>query len=364
MRYDRDELLARTDLSALADELLGFHVGNGRNARWPSPVPNHPQTGRTPPMSIFVDHRGIERWTCFATGANGTAIDLVMVATDRSVGDAMTWLAERARLDRPRPEHTPPVRRPPPPAIAREPSAALKEYVEACERTLWQPEGEQVRRWLIEERCLNPDVLRINRIGADPGPAIFRRAKGLPRHGPAAIFPALDDDRRAVYLQARYLDPPQERGKYDNPTGQHGGNPRLTFLDAAAACDRTTIVTEGVPDALAVASIGFRAAAILGSGLPNRPIAARLALREGALIVAFDADPAGRSGAERLADHLRECGRSDVIAIEPPTADLNGWLVERGDATMKRQIGLAIRLASSGRAITGAGRSIASRSCS
>ena len=36
MRYDRDELLARTDLAALADELLGFHVGNGRNARWPS----------------------------------------------------------------------------------------------------------------------------------------------------------------------------------------------------------------------------------------------------------------------------------------------------------------------------------------
>src|SRR5690606_24446889 len=137
VRYDREELLARTALAVLADELLGFHVGNGRNARWPSPVPNHPQTGRTPPMSIFVDHRGIERWTCFATGANGTAIDLVMVVTGRSVGDAIGWLAERARLDLPPPERPPPIRREPPSAPVRQPSASLKEHVEVCERILW-----------------------------------------------------------------------------------------------------------------------------------------------------------------------------------------------------------------------------------
>lgn len=36
-RYDREDLLARTDLPTLADELLGDHVGRGRSAKWPSP---------------------------------------------------------------------------------------------------------------------------------------------------------------------------------------------------------------------------------------------------------------------------------------------------------------------------------------
>ena len=360
MRYDRDELLARTDLAALADELLGWHTGNGRNARWPSPAPNHPQTGRTPPMSIFVDHRGVERWTCFATGANGTAIDLVMTATGRSVGDAMTWLAERARLDRPPPERPPiPKRRPPEPP-SREPSAALRAHVEACERLLWKPEGAAIRRWLVEERCLDPDVLRHNRIGADPGPRILRRPKGLPHHGPAAVFPALDDNREAVYLQARYLDPPPDRGKYDNPTGRHGSNPRLTLIDSPAAVPRgPTIVTEGMPDALAAASVGYRAAAVFGAGLPDRRVAERVAARTGLLVVAFDADDAGRSGAARLVQHLRDLGRSNVVTIEPAMADLNTWLASRGLAAFRQQLDLSTNLVATGIFRPGAGRSIA-----
>ncbi len=360
MRYDRDELLARTDLAALADELLGYHVGNGRNARWPSPVPNHPQTGRTPPMSIFVDHRGIERWTCFATGANGTAIDLVMTATGRTVGDAMTWLAERARLDRPPPERMPIPRRRPPEASRREPSAALRAYVEACERILWRPEGAAIRRWLVEDRCLDPEVLRHNRIGADPGPRILRRANGLPRHGPAAVFPALDDDGQAIYLQARYLDPPPDRGKYDNPIARHGSNPRLTFVDPPGASPvGTTIITEGMPDALAAASVGYNAAAVMGAGLPHRRVAERLARRRGFVVIAFDLDDAGRAGAGRLIERLRDLGRPDVVGIEPAAGDLNSWLVGRGAVTFRQQLDLSINLRTAAVSRPGSGRSIA-----
>ena len=360
MRFDRDELLARTDLAALADELLGWHTGHGRNARWPSPVPNHPQTGRTPPMSIFVDHRGIERWTCFATGANGTAIDLVMTATGRSAGEAITWLAERARLDRPPPERPPIPRRPPSEPTRQEPSPALRAYVEACERILWQPEGEHIRRWLVEERCLDPNVLRHNRVGADPGPRILRRPKGLPRHGPAAVFPALNDSRHPVYLQARYLDPPPDRGKYDNPSARHGSNPRATSVEASdQASGGATVVTEGMPDALAAASVGYDAVAVLGAGLPDRRVAEHLAGRRGLLVIAFDADDAGRAGAARLVDHLRDLGRPDVVAVEPPLADLNTWLIDRGRCAVRRQFDLSISLTSRCRAPQGLGRSIA-----
>jgi len=360
VRYERDELLARTDLAALADEVLGFHVGSGRNARWPSPVPNHPQTGRTPPMSIFVDHRGTERWTCFATGANGTAIDLVMVASGRSVGDAMTWLAERARLDRPPPDRPPLERRPPStPAPASAPSAALKEYVSACERLLWRPAGAAVRRWLVEERCLDPDVLQQNRVGADPGPRVLRRAKGLPRHGPAAVFPALDDHREPIYLQARYLHPPPDRGKYDNPTAKHGRNPRLTPV-APAGCETSgpTIVTEGVPDALAVATAGYRALAILGAGVPDERVAQRLAKHAGLLVVAFDPDDAGRAGAANLRRLLAEVGRQSVVELVPPASDVNSWLTERGADAFTRQLRMSIGLAASAASRGDRGRSI------
>lgn len=339
MRYDRDELLARTDLTVLADELLGFHVGNGRNARWPSPVPNHPQTGRTPPMSIFVDHRGIERWTCFATGANGTAIDLVMVATGRSVGDAIGWLAERARLDRPPPERPPPVRRdPPPPAPARDPSGALKEYVEACERILWQPAGASIRQWLVEERCLDPEVLRLNRVGADPGPRVLSRAPGLPHGGPAAVFPVLEA-REVVYLQARYLHPPPNRGKYDNPTGEHGRNPRCVAIEAVHSerC-MLTVVTEGVPDALSAATLGYPALAVLGAGLPDRRVAERLFRIQGRLLLAFDTDSAGQRGSARLLDELSAMGRAEVMTVYAPAGDLNSWLMSHGREAVRRQL--------------------------
>jgi len=360
VRYDRDELLDRTDLAALADELLGSHVGNGRNARWPSPVPNHPQTGRTPPMSIFVDHRGLERWTCFATGESGTAIDLVAVATGRSVGDAMAWLAERARLDLPAPERPPPRRRPPPRPQLREPSHALRAYVEACERLLWKPAGSAIRQWLVEARGLDQEVLRHNRVGADPGPRGLHRPKGLPRFGPAAVLPALDAEREPVYLQARYLRPPRDRGKYDNPTAAHGANPRLTRVDPVAhASGGPTIVTEGMPDALAAATAGYRAVAILGAGLPDRRVAERLAKREGLLVIAFDADDAGRAGASRLRELLTVAGRTDVIDVDPPTADLNTWLIDRGRAPFTLQLRMAIGFRATGIARGGCGRSIA-----
>lgn len=359
MRYDRDELLDRTDLAALADELLGSHVGNGRNARWPSPVPNHPQTGRTPPMSIFVDHRGIERWTCFATGEGGTAIDLVAVATGRSVGDAMAWLAERARLDRPAPECPPPRRRPPPRPQLREPSHALRAYVEACERLLWKPAGSATRQWLVEARGLDAEVLRHNRIGADPGPGALQRPKGLPRFGPAAVLPALDSAREPIYLQARYLRPPPDRGKYDNPTAAHGANPRLTRIEPDGCPSGPTLVTEGIPDALAAATAGYRAVAILGAGLPDRRVAQRLAKRDGLLVIAFDADDPGRAGANRLREVLAAAGRTDVVDVEPPSADLNTWLIDRGRASFTSQLRMAVGLGATGITRAGCGRSIA-----
>lgn len=75
-RRDRDDILRRVDLEALADQLLG--VRQGRSRMWRCPNPGHEQTGRTPPLSVFVGRNGIQRWKCHGCGDSGTAIDLTI----------------------------------------------------------------------------------------------------------------------------------------------------------------------------------------------------------------------------------------------------------------------------------------------
>ena len=86
----RDQILEATDLAKLADELLGPRRGRGPSATWPCPSPHHgPQTGRTPPVSIFTSDRGHQRWHCHACGAGGTAIDLLLETTGVPVRQAL-----------------------------------------------------------------------------------------------------------------------------------------------------------------------------------------------------------------------------------------------------------------------------------
>ncbi|HNH39707.1 MAG TPA: hypothetical protein PK912_14785, partial [Microthrixaceae bacterium] len=94
--YDREALLAATDLSALADDLIGGHAGSTRSPMWTCPNPNHVQTGRPPPLSIFRGHQGDQRWRCHGCGDGGSAIDLVLACKGGTVRDALEFLAERA----------------------------------------------------------------------------------------------------------------------------------------------------------------------------------------------------------------------------------------------------------------------------
>ena len=355
MHYDRDELLARTDLAALADELLGWHKGNGCGARWPSPVPGHDQTGRTPPMSIFVDHRGTQRWTCFATGARGTAIDLVAVARTCSVADAIDALARRAGLDpTPTPTAVPAPRAAPPaphePAPLPAPSPVIEAHVAACERLLWTPPGAQVRTWLGDERGFSHDVLRHNRVGADPGRRHLRRPSGLPRAGPAAILPALDTGGRAVYFQARYVCVPPERDKFDNPVARLAANPRTTLIRAASprpGAERVVLVCEGIPDALTAATAGFDAWAVFGAGYPDARVAARIDADGRGIVSAFDGDAAGRPGSERLHQLLAARGRR-VGSLALGVGDLGDWARRAGPA-FGDLLAVAVELGAHGR---------------
>ena len=156
--------------------------------------------------------------------------------------------------------------------------------------------------------------------------------------------------------------PPPDRGKYDNPTAAHGTNPRLAHLHPAPPDNGrhpVTVVTEGVPDGLTVASAGYPAIAVLGAAVPDARVAARLAAHPGRLLVVFDRDPAGRAGAARLLELLAGHGRTDVVDVCPRAADLNEWAGHAG-ADFAAQLRQAIRLAACGHpASRPAGRGIA-----
>jgi hypothetical protein len=334
MGYDRNEVLGRTDLAELADQLVGPRKGRGAGATWPCPDPGHGnQTGKTPPVSIFRTGYGDERWRCHSCGAGGTAIDLVMTTQGVRFPEAIELLARRAgvaEVDRPIAAlRTARIQRPEPAAPSR-PSAEVERFVAAAEAHLWSEQGRPMRRWLAE-RGLGEEVLRANRVGADPGPTALDRPRGLPRGGPAVVLPVLGPDGEATYLQSRYLSP--NGHKYDNPSAAlAGGLPRTAEvrLPRPPADPGLVVVSEGIPDALVAAQAGYRAAAVLGAGVPDERTAAALVERfpTERLVVAFDADGPGQAGAERLQELLAERGAGDRVSrLEVPTAagDLNGW---------------------------------------
>jgi hypothetical protein len=320
---DRDDLLRRIDLEALLDALSGDGISRG--GRWRCPDRDHPDYH--PSVSVTVGGDGIQRWRCWSGGHGGTAIDAVVACQRVTVGEAMRWLADRygswPTVDRTAP----------PPPRPGEPGREVVEYVQRAERLLWSPCGEPQRRWL-DARGLGEDVLRQNRVGADPGRRYLPRPRGFPAGWPAVVYPALSPGGTVTYFQARYLDPPRGRDKYDNPARVHATNPRVAWLHAPGqATPGVLVVTEGVGDGLVAAQAGLPAVAVLGSQYPDARVADAIAatmdrsalLREATAVVCFDGDEAGRAGGDRLARLLDERRVRHRLVTPPEGLDLTGW---------------------------------------
>ncbi|HNG24887.1 MAG TPA: hypothetical protein PLC03_13040, partial [Microthrixaceae bacterium] len=264
--YDREALLAATDLSALADDLIGGHAGSTRSPMWTCPNPNHVQTGRTPPLSIFRGHQGDQRWRCHGCGDGGSAIDLVLACKGGTVRDALEFLADRAGHHDQGTDWQPsrslaPALRPATPRC-RDPEG-LQRYVDECAERLWKPEGRAIRLWLTNVRAIPADVLAQNRIGVDLGARYQDRPDGMPR-ALGAVLPTIADGR-AVYAQIRVPHPDPDRPRYLNPRADLASNPKLTRMRPAERRHPEFIVTEGAIDALSAATAGYRAVGVLSA---------------------------------------------------------------------------------------------------
>jgi hypothetical protein len=284
-------------------------------------------------VSIFTTTYGEQRWRCHACGAGGTAIDLIMSTQGVAFRDAIELLANRAGVQ---PSLEPRMLKPahierPKSLAPGEVRPVVEAYMSACEAWLWSPRGMPMRRWL-RARGFDEPIVRVNRLGADPGPMTLERAKGLPRGGAAIVLPVLGPDDRPTYLQARYLRPNGRR--YDNPSADlFGSSPRFaeTRLASTAKVLDAVLICEGLPDALTASQAGYRAVGVLGAALPDEQLAHRLHERfpQERLVLAFDADDSGQAGQTRLNDLLLHVGAGDrTTCLEVPRrwGDLNGWL--------------------------------------
>lgn len=327
--YDRDAIIANVDLTALADEFLGGRRGTTRSPAWPCPNPQHAQTGRTPPVSIFTSRRGEQRWRCHGCGTGGTAIDLVMACCRTDARQAMDQLARRVGIEDRGPDWTPPRQASRPTTLAPRQGctdpAGMDRYVDDCAAALFTAPGQRIRSWLTETRRLPDKVLRANRIGADLGPRQQRRPDGMPRAA-GAVLPVIVDGR-AVYAQLRMSNPRPDGPRYLNPTGDLASNPRIGYFRPAEQHHREVIVTEGIIDALSAAAAGYRSAAVLSAAYPNQAIAHELSRLPEPLVIAFDQDDAGRAAADRLTD-LLDAEHRYPVNLRVPANDLNDAMVQ------------------------------------
>ncbi|WP_051062583.1 toprim domain-containing protein [Ilumatobacter nonamiensis] len=335
--YDRrrtwriDDVLDRTDLSVLLDELATSTNRTGSGRRWHCPLPDHDDHRAS--VTMYRDRRGHERWRCWSGGHRGDAVDLVMTVMGRERADAVDWLAGRAGMtpDAPLPavrkKRTP---RQATPAIVMDPAVA--NYVDACRRVIATRGGRQVREWL-RGRGLTDETITANRIGADPGRSLMRRQRGLPfGAGTAATFPIFDPNGNLAYVQSRYLDADAAGRKYDNPAASLAPNPRLGFaVSTVELRDAPLLLCEGMPDALTAAQAGFQSVGLLGAHAPDEAVAARLAnhldgMGTGhGIVLVTDPDPAGRRVAETLGPLLTGLGHEPAVVTPPDDLDLNEW---------------------------------------
>ena len=293
------------DLEALLDSVTGR--ADGRR-RWHCPERDH--TDEHPSVSVHVSADGVARWRCWSGGHGGTAIDVVVGARGVDVGEAMRWLAGH---------HTSlPVaeQRPVPPPVAQlgHPDPAVARYATQASKLLWTAAGRPQRDWLAA-RGLGPEVLRANAVGADPGRRLLARPKGLPGGWPAVVYPSMTPAGEIVYLQARYLDPPATRSKYDNPSARLAANPRLAWTrPVGAPCDGVLVVCEGTADALIAAQAGLPRSACWAPAIPtlasptgsSPACAITPSLRDAEVAICFDSDSAGTAGSARLVELLAE----------------------------------------------------------
>jgi len=327
-----EEIKARLDIV----DVIGQYVQLQKAGRsFKAPCPFH--TERTPSFIVSPDRQS---WHCFgACGTGGDAITFVMKKEGMEFPEALKMLAERTgvRLHERRVSEQEDRRR-------QRLFAANDAAAEWYRHLLITAEAAQPARLYLEQRGIDEETARSFGLGLSPqtweglrehlrdagfGDDEMSRA-GLLVQGESGLhdrfrgrlmFPIHDEKGRVAGFGARSLDDPAAAGpKYINTSqtpvfDKSGLLYGLNRATSGIRRDRRAVIVEGYMDVIAAHQHGFdNVVASMGTALTERQV--RLLRRSASeIVLALDADAAGRDAAIRGHDVVREALKEGGAAV-------------------------------------------------
>jgi DNA primase catalytic core len=351
--YDREQVLARTDLVALIGQTVTLRK---RGGRFVGLCPFHAE--KTP--SFGVDpQKGF--WHCFGCGKGGDAFTFVMQLEHLSFPEALERLAERAGV--------PPIEVSPQQQVRKEERDFLLEANAAAAlafcKALKGPMGAGARAYL-EQRGITPEMAE--RFGLGYAPPKWDALTGHLRQrgfsedvlvkAGLSLPPRQDGDRLIDRFRNRVMIPIHDRrgrviafggramSAEDNPkylnTAEtpvfHKSNTLYALHWAGPTMSQKgrAIVTEGYFDVIACHLAGFtEAVATLGTALGEEHVQILRRLADRVYLV-YDADSAGLNAALRGQAIFREAGVDVRIVRLPGGHDPDSLLREQGTEAFER----------------------------
>ena len=322
---------------------LGLTLGRGGKTMFcPAGHGRGPGSG-TPSVSLFVGSDGLGAWNCQACDAGGSVLDLVMVARGCDLPEAIDLLLGDSIPLPPDPPKLAPLEAAP--EVSRADRArAVTAFLSPLSLT------STGREWLVG-RGLDPDaadaagvvdtterldVAFASAVDAVGEESVIALGLGKPKDerlrcswpGGWLLWPYRSPSGAPLTMQGRALDP-------DNAIRwRHlrGGVPAPWGLDDLSG-ERVWIV-EGCTDALSVRQWGESAIGLPGTSWLSADRAVKLAglLRDRSVIVALDADAAGREAQPIIAARLTAAGCSvETVEWGDHEGDWCDWWLTHDD---------------------------------
>jgi DNA primase len=365
-REDLDRIRDAIDFVALIEQRVELRrAGVGRMTGL---CPFHDE--RTPSFSVNVDDK---LFHCFGCGEGGDLFRYIELTEGVDFPDAVTLLADRAGIELKTEEEDPQT------VARRKRERHLLELLDRTnrffERQLWDAQEAQPARDELRRRGLDPDVLRAFRVGYAPSAwdrvmvgsrhagyqpdemlaaGIVQRSRDNPdrlydRFRRRITFPLADRRGRIMGFGARAIGPDQ-KPKYVNSSdgpvyhkGRHLFAAHMARKHAARSGE--VILAEGYTDVIALHQAGLEnAVGLMGTALTPDQVTA-LGKLAPSVILALDADRAGREAMLRAAQLARGSGLNLRVVLLPDGMDPADLLVKRGSEALKAAFASPISMA-------------------
>ncbi|MBF6618871.1 MAG: DNA primase [Patulibacter sp.] len=355
-REDLDRIRDAIDFASLVEQRVELRRA-GVN-RMTGLCPFHDE--RTPSFSVNVDEK---LFHCFGCGEGGDIFRYIELTEGVDFPDAVTLLADRAGIELKTEEEDPQT------AARRKRERRLLELLDRTnrffERQLWDAQEAQPARDELRRRGLDPEVLRAFRVGYAPSAwdrvmvgsrhagyqpdemlaaGIVQRSRDNPdrlydRFRRRITFPLADRRGRIMGFGARAIGADQ-KPKYVNSSdgpvyhkGRHLFAAHMARTHAARSGE--VILCEGYTDVIALHQAGLEnAVGLMGTALTPDQVAA-LGKLAPSVVLALDADRAGREAMLRAAQLARGSGLNLRVVLLPDGMDPADLLVKRGSDALK-----------------------------